>query len=78
MKQNSLLGNQLTGKGIVSADEGTINGVYSKNNSPKLKDGTYAINLDEFKSRGTHWTALYVNGNNIVYFNRFGVGHIPK
>ena len=27
--------------------------------------GTYIVNLDEFKSIGTHWIALYVNGNNI-------------
>ena len=31
--------------------------------------------LDEFKSIRTHWVALYVNGNNIIYF---GVEHIPK
>ena len=35
-------------------------------------------NHDEVKSIGTHWIALYVNGNNIMYFDRFGVGHIPK
>ena len=31
-----------------------FNGVYSKNDQPKVKDGVYAINLDEFKSIGTH------------------------
>ena len=35
-------------------------------------------NHDEVKSIGTHWIALYVNGNNIMYFDSFGVGHIPK
>ena len=50
----------------------------------KIKDGAYVINLDEFKSIGTHWTALYVNGNNkrtsydVVDFDSFGVEHIPK
>ena len=29
------------------------------------------MNLDEFKSTGTHWIALYVNGR--IYFNCFGV-----
>ena len=27
-----------------------FNGVYSRNNLPKIKDGVYVINLDEFKS----------------------------
>ena len=42
---------------------------------PKWVD---VINLDEFKSIGTHWIALYVNSNNIVYFDSFGIEHIPK
>ena len=25
-----------------------------------------------------HWIALYVNGENVTYFNSFGVEHIPK
>ena len=56
-------------------NEPKFNGVYSRNNLPKIKDGTYVINLDEFKSIGTH---LYVNRNNIIYFDSFGVEHIPK
>ena len=56
----------------------TFNGVYSKNNLPKIKNGAYVINLDEYKSVGTHWLALYVNANNVVYFCSFGVKHIPK
>ena len=36
------------------------------------------INLDDCKSIRTHWIALYVNGNNITYFDSFGVEHIPK
>ena len=43
-----------------------FSGVYSRNNLPKIKDGTYSVNLDEFKSIGTHWIALYVNGNNEI------------
>ena len=52
--------------------------VCSRNNLPKIKDGAYVMNLNEFKSIGTHWIALYVNANNIVYFDDFGVEHIPK
>ena len=25
-----------------------------------------------------HWIVLYVNGDNIIYFDDFGVEHIPK
>ena len=45
-------------------NEPKFNGVYSGTNLPKIKDGAYVINLDEFKSIGTHWRALYVNNNN--------------
>ena len=40
--------------------------------------GAYIINLNEFKSIGTHWIALYVNRNNVIYFDGFGVEHIQK
>ena len=33
-----------------------FNGVYSRDNLPKIKDGPYLINI------GTHWVALYVGG----------------
>ena len=29
-----------------------FNGVFSRNNLPKIKDGAYVINLDEYKSTG--------------------------
>ena len=41
-----------------------------------MKDGTYIINLEEYKSIGTHWLALYVNAENVTYFNSFGVEYI--
>ena len=43
-----------------------------------IKDGTYVINLDEYSDIGTHWVALWVNNNNITYFDSSGVEHIPK
>ena len=55
-----------------------FNDVQSRNNLPIIKDGAYAINIDEFKSIGTHQIALYVNDNNIIYFGSFGVEYIPK
>ena len=30
------------------------------------------------KKIGTHWIALYVNGDNVTYFNSFVVKHIEK
>ena len=55
-----------------------FNGVYSRDNLPKIKDGAYIINLDEYSDIGTHWVALYVHNNNVTYFDSFGVEHIPK
>ena len=65
-----------------------FNGVYSRDNlsersstehsSTETKDGAYVINLDEYSDIGTHWVALYINNNDVTYFNSFGVEHIPK
>ena len=55
-----------------------FNGVYSRNNLPKIVDGEYVKNLDEYKSIKTHWIALYVNGNNVTYLDSFRVQQIPK
>ena len=35
-------------------NEPKFNGVYSRNNFPKIKDGAYVINFDEYKSIGIH------------------------
>ena len=36
------------------------------------------INLDEYSDIGMHWVAFYANNNNVIYFDSFGVEHIPK
>ena len=59
-------------------NEPKFNDVYSRNNLSKMRDGAYLINLNECKSIGTHWIALYVNNNNVTYFDSFGVDHNPK
>ena len=120
----SLLGNLLTGKGIMRAGEGNVvsrakgdgivragegikkkklnsllpfhpltniekseyysneprfNGVYSRDNLPKItKKGAYVINLDEYEKTGTHWIALFVKTNEVIYFDSFGIENIPK
>ena len=39
---------------------------------------TYITNLHKYESIGTHWIALYVNTENVTYFDSFGAEHIPK
>ena len=56
-----------------------FNGVYSRNNLPnKIKKGAYVINLDEYENTGTHWVSLFVKTNGAIYFDSFGIKHIPK
>ena len=55
-----------------------FNGVYSRDNLPKIKHGTYVINIDEYSDIATHWIALYVVNNDVTYFDSFGVEHILK
>ena len=60
-------------------NEPKFNGVYSRNNLSKIKDGgIYNEYLGEYESIGAHWIALYVNAENIIYFDSFGIEHIPK
>ena len=64
-------------------NEPRFNGVYSRDNLPErssteIKDGAYVINLDEYFDIGTHWVTLWVNNNNVNYFDSFGVEHIPR
>ena len=44
----------------------------------KIKDGAYVINLNEFADVGTHWIALFCRRSEIVYFDSFGVEHVPE
>ena len=61
------------------ANEPRFNGVYSRNNLPnKIKKRAYVINLDEYENTGTHWISLFVNLKYTVYFDSFGIEHIPK
>ena len=56
-----------------------FNVVFSRDNLPKkIKDAEYVINLDEYGDVGTHWIALFCNRNKIVYFDSFGVEHVPE
>ena len=55
-----------------------FNGVFSRDNLPRIKDGTYAINFHDKESKETHWISLYVDGNTPVHFDLFGIEYIPQ
>ena len=60
-------------------NEPRFNGLYSRDNLPKaIKNGAYVINLDEYADVGTNWIALCVKNNEVIYFDSFGVEHVPK
>ena len=60
-------------------NEPIFNGVYSRNNLPnKIKKGAYVINFDEYENTGTSWVALFVKPKYTVYFDSFGIEHIPQ
>ena len=61
------------------ANEPRFKGVYSRNNLPKtIKKGAYVINVDEYENTGTHWVSLFVKTNATIYFDSFGIEHIPN
>ena len=60
-------------------NEPRFNGVFSRDNLPKkIKYGAYMINLDEYPDVGTHWIALFCSRSEIIYFDNFGIEHIPE
>ena len=60
-------------------NESRFNDVYSRNNLPKIKDGVYVINLDEYNAIGIHWIALDVKtSHDVINFDSFSVEHISK
>ena len=60
-------------------NEPKFNSIYYRNDLPKkIKDRVYLINLDEYADVGTHWIALFCNRSDIVYFDSFGVEHVPQ
>ena len=47
-------------------DEPRFNGVSSRNNLPRLKDGAYVINLDDKNSKVIHWGSLFIHKNMVI------------
>ena len=58
--------------------EPIFNGVFARNNLPRIKDWAYLINLDDKKCKGTHWVSLFIDRNTVVYFAYFQIEHIPQ
>ena len=52
-------------------NEPKFNGVYPRDNLPKIKDGAYVINLDKYSDFGTHWVALWLDKNDVTYVDSF-------
>ena len=52
--------------------------MYSRNNLTNIKKGAYIINLDHSKNTGTHWVAIFVKKDEVIYFDSFGVEYISK
>ena len=59
-------------------NEPRFNGVYSKDNLPRIKDETFFINLNDKQSKGTHWISLFIHKNTVTYFDSFGIKYIPQ
>ena len=45
-----------------------FNGIFSRNNWPRIKDGAYVINFVDKNSKGTHWILIFINKNTAIYF----------
>ena len=58
--------------------ERRLNGAFSRNNLPRIKDGAYVINLVDKNDKRTHWVSLFTVRNTAVYFDSFGVECIPQ
>ena len=58
--------------------EPRFNGVFPRNNWPRIKDGMYVINLDDKKDKGTHRISLFIDKNLALYFDSFGIEYIPQ
>ena len=66
-----MLPDSLTNFEIKNYDQNELkfSSAYLRRKLFKIKYGAYAINLDEHESIGTNWLVLYVNGDNVTYFD---------
>ena len=55
-----------------------FNGFISRDNLPKIRDGPYAINLDDKLTKGTHWVSICIDRNTALYFFGGELNIFPK
>ena len=48
-------------------NEPRFNGVYSRDNFQKIRNGAYIRNLDEYSDIGTHSVAFYIQNNDVTF-----------
>ena len=53
-----------------------FDGAFLRNNLSRTRNGVYVINLDNEKSKETHWVLLLIDINTIVYFDYFGIKYV--
>ena len=41
-------------------------------------DGIYVTNLDEYADVATNWIVLYAKNIETIYFDSFGLEHVPR
>ena len=58
--------------------ESSFNGVFARNNFPRIKDAAYVINLDDKKFKGTHRVSLFNLQNTDAYFDSFWTEYILR
>ena len=61
---------------ILKLDNSTksgFQGVFPIDLLPPRRKGSYVINLDEHDQPGSHWVAVYDDGDKVEYFDSFGV-----
>ena len=44
----------------------------------KIKGDAYVINFDDYIDVGMHWISLFCRKSEIVFFDSFGVEHVPE
>ena len=58
--------------------ESRFNGAFSRNKLTRIKDVAHVINLDDKKSKGTHWASLCIDKSTATHFDYLGIEYIPQ